>query len=54
MAAGVSAVIHIVKITHAFDWVEWLCARHIKERRATGATVKVGALISWPCDRCPS
>jgi len=44
--------VHIVHINHAYDWCEWLCAKHIAEHRKRGATVKVGALVSWACDRC--
>lgn len=45
-------MIHIIKITHAYDLVEWACAKHIAWWRKRGATVKVGALVVFPCDRC--
>lgn len=46
--------VFVVKITHAFDFCEWLCQHHIAEHRKRGADVKVGDLVSWPCDRCES
>jgi len=45
-------VIRICKITHGFDICEWLCAQHIAEWRAKGATVRVGRVVEFGCDRC--
>ena len=44
--------IHIVFISHGFDWVEWACSRHIAEHRRRGATVRVGDIVWFGCDRC--
>jgi hypothetical protein len=45
-------IVCIAKISHGFDWCEWLCQKHVDEHRKRGATVKVGKVVTWPCDRC--
>lgn len=46
-------MIHIAAVNLAYDLTEWLCAKHVAWWRKRGATVKVGAPVSFPCDRCP-
>lgn len=45
-------MVNIVFVTLGFDFYEWNCAKCVSAWRKRGATVKVGELISWPCDRC--
>lgn len=44
--------VKIIHINHGFDLCEWACAKHVAWWRAKGATVKVGAVVEFPCDRC--
>jgi len=40
------------RLFKAFEIFEWLCADHIKQRRADGYDVLARFEVKWPCDRC--
>jgi len=45
--------VSIVEMTSGVTVVAWLCEVHQTKRRADGWSVKVGALLTFPCDECP-
>lgn len=45
-------IVRIARISHAYDFCEWLCEQCAATLRKRGWEIRLGDIVGWPCDRC--